>query len=221
MKMAELAGILILNLPIEIEHRDAFSLWVGEQDDPKAVICVSGGKSGDRRRWSVAHEIAHLVMHNAPQGQIAAIEQQADIFAAELLLPEIAMRREITPPVSLLSLSRLKPRWRVSIQALIRRSFELQIISRRQYGYLFEQIGARGWRLREPAHLDVPIERPRGLRRMAELLYGVPINFRKLAKDMALPTNLVKMILEAHAEKSEFVGKRRSPMLVSVKPTRS
>jgi Zn-dependent peptidase ImmA (M78 family)/transcriptional regulator with XRE-family HTH domain len=220
-KAAELAGVLILNLPIEIEHRDAFSHWVGEQENAKPVICVSGGKTGDRRRWSVAHEIGHLVMHHALHGQLADIEKEANRFAAELLLPEEAMRREIVPPVSLLSLSRLKPRWKVAIQALTRRCYELEIISRRQYGYLFEQISARGWRLREPANLDVPIERPRGLRKMAELLYGLPINFGKLARELDLPTSLVRTVLEAHAEKSEFAARKLFPNLVSLKRSRN
>jgi len=219
-KAAELAGVLILNLPVELAHRDAFSLWVGERENATPVICVSGGKPGDRRRWSVAHELGHLVMHHALHGQLAVIEQEANSFAAELLLPEAAMLREISPPVSLLSLSRLKPRWKVAIQALVRRCQELQIISRRQYTYLFEQIGARGWRLREPANLDVPIERPRGLRKMAELLYGVPIDYAKFARDLCLPLAWTRAILEAHAEKNEFADKKRLPVLVSLKRAR-
>jgi len=77
------------------------------------------------------------------------------------------------PPVTLATVAKLKPRWRVSIQALIRRARDLAIISDRQYHYLFQQLSARGWRKREPAQFDVAAEKPRAFRKMAEVLYGV------------------------------------------------
>src|ERR1700693_1826607 len=87
-------------------------------------------------------------------------EKRAYTFAAELLMPEAAMRREITGPITLSSLAVLKPRWRVSIQALIRRAYDLHLIGDRQYRYLFEQLSAKGWRSKEPSNLDIPIEKP-------------------------------------------------------------
>jgi Zn-dependent peptidase ImmA (M78 family) len=85
-------------------------------------------------------------------------------------MPEKAMRREITTPVTLTSLAALKPRWGVSIQTLIYRAHQLGIIADRQYRYLFEQISIRGWRTREPENLDIPVERSRTLRKIVELL---------------------------------------------------
>ena len=72
---------------------------------------------------------------------------------AELLMPEAAMRHEIIPPVTLTGIARLKLKWKVSIQALIRRAYELSIITANQYKYLFTQLSARGWRTREPVEL--------------------------------------------------------------------
>ena len=165
----------------------------------------------------LAHELGHLVMHNPLRGELATIEQQANSFAAELLLPEAAMRRVITPPVSILSLSRLKPIWKVAIQALIRRAHDLRIITQRQYTYLFEQIGVRGWRIEEP-NFNLVAEKPRALRKMAEMLYGAPINYGQLARDLSLPISWIKSLLEVYAEGGEVTHKKK-PVLVSLKPS--
>ena len=86
------------------------------------------------------------------------------------------------------------------MQALVRRAFDLNLITERQYRYLFEQIGARGWRTREPANLDVPVEKPSALRQMAEIAYGRPINYRRLASEAQLTVDMAKQIIEAYEE---------------------
>ncbi len=198
----ERGGVLVLALPHSMQGGDAFSVWAGA-DRLRPAIVISGEVPGDRLRLSVAHELGHLVMHQAPQASVTDIEREAFAFAGELLLPAEAMREQITAPVTLTSIAELKPRWGVSIQALIRRAYELEIISRRQYTYLFEQLSARGWRMREPRNLDVPVERPRAIRQMAELLYGKPINYQRLGADVGLPARFVREIIEAHAARGE------------------
>ena len=204
LSVVERAGVLVLAIPVDVEERDAFSLWAGVGPARRPVIFISAGRPGDRVRYSIAHEVGHLVLHPTIKGQISDAEKEADQFAAELLMPEIAMRRELVPPVTLTSVSRLKARWRVAIQALVRRAFELEIITKRQYTYLFEQIGARGWRTSEP--VEVPIEKPRAFKKMAEVIYGLPINYERLASDLRASTRFVKAIVDAHADRSEFGG---------------
>jgi Zn-dependent peptidase ImmA (M78 family)/DNA-binding XRE family transcriptional regulator len=214
-KIVESSGVRVLALPIDLEDRDAFSLWVGNEIRTP-VIFLARNRPGDRQRFSLAHELGHLVLHHAIRGQVSSVESEANQFAAELLMPEMAMRREIMPPVTLTSLARLKPRWRVSIQALIRRAHDLEIITKRQYAYLFERVGANGWRLNEPSYLDIAPEKPRGLRQMAELLYGVPINIARLADELDLSRILVKEILDAHAERTGAFGKPQTAPVVSI-----
>ena len=110
------------------------------------------------------------------------------------------MRQEIYQPVTLTGLAEMKPRWGVSIQALIRRALDLEMITRRQYKYLFEQLGARGWRMHEP--IAVPVEKPRALRQMAELIYGDPIDYERFASDTALTVRFLKRLIEAYADKT-------------------
>jgi Zn-dependent peptidase ImmA (M78 family) len=193
-------GIVVLGLPLAAEKRDAFSLWAGNELR-KPVIALCSGKSGDRIYWNTAHELAHLILHQPIDGTIENIERDANLFAAEFLMPERAMREEIVAPFTLETFGRLKRRWNVAMQALIRRAHELDIIPERTYRYLFEQIGWNGWRLREPPELDIPIERPRALKKMAEVAYGKPIDADRLALDAHITPKRVGAILSAHADK--------------------
>jgi len=196
--MIEKMGVWVLALPVNLEKRDAFSLWAGK-DSKIPVIATCGGKPGDRLRMSVAHELAHLVLHFDQRKSINDMEDEADRFAAELLMPGNGITADLRPPLTLTSIALLKPKWRVSIQALVRRAYDLSIVTERQYRYLFEQISIKGWRMEEPKNLDVPLEKPRALRKMAELVYGNPINYHRLASDVSLSVSTVKQILDCYA----------------------
>jgi len=179
-----------------LPQRDACSAWAGG-DGATPVIVVAATTAGDRRRFSVAHELGHLVLHQVPQGSPHAVKQQADAFAEAFLLPEAAMRQVCVPPITLTTLADLKARWGVSLQALIRRALTLECVTPSQYRSLSAQLGARGWRTREP--IAVPVERPRALRQLAELLYGRPIDYPSLAHATGLTPHFVEDLLEAHA----------------------
>lgn len=199
LNVIERAGVFIFALPTSFEAGDAFSVWA-EYDVPKPIIALSDGKPGDRLRFNCSHELGHLIMHASGMvGTPDKLHSEANEFAAEFLMPADIMREEISAPVTLSALAQLKPRWGVSIQALITRARDLKIISQRQYKYLFEQLGALGWRKCEPKNLDVPIERPRAFRKMVELVYGNPINYERFAADTNLTIRLLKRITEAYA----------------------
>lgn len=194
--VVERAGVLVLAVPLTLSSCDAFSAWAG-RDGQRPVIVLMNGAPGERQRYTVTHELGHLVMHQPIRGAVADLEKEANLFAAEFLCPEAAIRLEIVPPVTLTSLAALKPRWGVSIQMLIRRAKDLEIINERQYRYLMEQIGLHNWRTAEPNPLSA--ERPRAVRKIAEVLYGNPIDYRQLAEDLNWSPALAREVIEAHA----------------------
>jgi len=206
LSVVEKAGVLVLAILL-ISRTETRSLC-----GPESIRRVDQsssfrlGRPGDRVRYSIAHELGHLVLHPTIKGQISDAEKEADQFAAEFLMPEIAMRRELAPPITLPSVSRLKARWRVAIQALVRRAFELAIITKRQYTYLFEQIGARGWRTSEP--VEVPIEKPRAFKKMAEVIYGLRSTTSGSRSTSRSRRGSSRTSLLAHADKSEFGDNR-------------
>lgn len=206
-------GVVVLALPIHLEGREAFSMWA----DDTPVIAFSTGRPGDRVRLSVAHELGHLVMHHAMRGAVRAMERDAYAYAGELLLPQVAMSQDLVTPVTLTALAQLKLKWRVSMQALAVRAKELRIITERQYYHLFEQIGRLGYRVAEPENLAVPIEKPRLLRQLLEMRYGVPIDLGRLAADSNLTQALLRDVVDSHAGRpaNSVDGAVRKPMVIA------
>jgi len=118
-------------------------------------------------------------------------------------MPKEEIYRDLLPPLTLTKIARLKPKWGVSMQALIVRAKSLDLISQRQYRYLFQQLTARGWRDAEPSNLDVSIEKPRLIAKMAEVAYG-PSAATKIAAAMHLSPATVQDILSNFAKKEDF-----------------
>ncbi|MGO9597636.1 MAG: helix-turn-helix domain-containing protein [Isosphaeraceae bacterium] len=151
MTVIEGSGGIVFSLPLGTDRFDALSLWATKMPP---VIFVNQGVPGDRLRFSLAHEIGHLIMHNVPSPNQ---EAEADQFASEFLMPA----EEIRPQLSRLTFDRLvslKGYWKVSMQALIRRAHTLELISERQQRTFFMTMSSNGWRKREP--VDIPAEEP-------------------------------------------------------------
>jgi Zn-dependent peptidase ImmA (M78 family) len=191
----ERLGVVVLGLPTSLPHRDAFSVWAGDMP----VIALSAGLPGDRIRFTVAHELGHLALHQSPRGIITALEGAANEFASALLLPMPTIAEELAEGVTLSRLAVLKARWGVSIQTLARKARDLNLLTERQYHGVFEQLARMGYgRKSEPG--PIAVEKPRALRQMAERLYGVPLDYPRFAADSKLPQALLRDIMNAHAE---------------------
>ena len=106
----------------------------------------------DRLRYTLAHELGHIVMHRVPS---ITIEHEANTFASELLMPAEQIRAELSGRrITLSTLAALKPVWSVSMQALLVRATDLRLISPSHSRYIWRQMSARGYRKREPVALD-------------------------------------------------------------------
>jgi len=164
-------GVIILNIHRDIPKIDAFSTWA-RLDEERPIIVLLSGKPMDRIRFSIAHELGHLVLHQPiKKTRLKLIENEANEFASAFLMPEQAMRQEMKPPVTLTLLAKMKLRWGVSMQALTMQAYNLRIITQRQARYLFTQMSAQGWRTREPSNLDLKVETPYLVKDMIESKY--------------------------------------------------
>jgi hypothetical protein len=99
------AGGVVIPCDFETLRVDAVSQWVPSLPP---LFFVNNVIPQDRLRYSLAHELGHLILHqmtheNADPSLTPHAEQQANAFAAELLLPE----REIRPDLFDLTLPRL------------------------------------------------------------------------------------------------------------------
>jgi Zn-dependent peptidase ImmA (M78 family)/transcriptional regulator with XRE-family HTH domain len=200
-RILEGAGVWVLAI-LAMKGRDAFCCWAAVEGKQIPVIVISPDCPGDRLVMNVAHELGHLVIHKNQLGRLSPeLEKEAFAFSAEFLMPEVGIRSDLRAPISLSLAARLKPKWGVSIQALIRRAYDLNVISERQYRYLFMQLSSKGWRTTEPVPLVA--EKPRLLRKMAEVLYGTSIPIDHIAADAdMLPAEVTRILnLYAQAEK--------------------
>ncbi len=134
---------------------------------PSCFIHLNNDLPPDRWRWTLAHELGHLVMHVDPTESRKRIERQADLFAAEFLTPA----HQIGPMLDGLTfqkLSGLKREWKVSMAALINRAYHLGSISIGQRRSMYIRLSRAGYRTREPSTLDPPVEKPRQMRWLAQ-----------------------------------------------------
>jgi Zn-dependent peptidase ImmA (M78 family) len=124
-------------------------------------VVVLGTEKNDRARsrFDTSHELGHLVMHGQEIYGLKEIEQQANWFAAEFLMPAADIRDELPCRVDWPRLFELKQRWQVSLAALLMRARTLGTLTETQYLTAIKTASARGWRRREPIPLGEP-ERP-------------------------------------------------------------
>jgi Zn-dependent peptidase ImmA (M78 family)/DNA-binding XRE family transcriptional regulator len=138
------------------------------QDMPICIF-LNKDRPADRMRFTLAHELAHIVMHKLPHPEM---EEQADRFASALLMPYHDIREQfemIGNKITLPKLAYLKPIWRVSMQALLIRAKNTGVISKIQSEYLWKQINIAKIRLHEPPELDFPHEEPTTLKTILNL----------------------------------------------------
>jgi Zn-dependent peptidase ImmA (M78 family)/transcriptional regulator with XRE-family HTH domain len=149
----EEAGVLVLVRDLGSAHLDAVSQFDGAR---APLVLVNSWAPADRCRFSLAHELGHLVLHRVPGG--ADQERQADAFAAEFLMPASQIRPSFSSGVDLGRLAELKMQWKVSMSALLRRAQTLNAITEWQYRSAMIEMSALGYRTAEPVVL--PGEQP-------------------------------------------------------------
>lgn len=143
----EAAGGFVIRMRFDTNKVDALSWWLpGEAP----IFVVNEAIPADRERLTLCHELGHLVMHSVANGNM---EEQADRFAGAFLMPAEDIRSQLRD-CDIRTLAALKPAWRVSMGALLKRAEHLDLIPSGRVRYLWMQLSRAGYRTREPAELD-------------------------------------------------------------------
>ena len=153
-RVLESKGVFVLPLSDAHTDVDAYSAWAGQ----RPCVMLSMAKSASRARFDASHELAHLVMHDGEDPGSSAVERQADRFAGAFLAPREGFMAECPRRWSLEAFARLKGRWRMSIQALVRRAYDLGALSKTNYQKAFREMSARGMRADEPGEVARGLE---------------------------------------------------------------
>lgn len=121
------------------------------------VVLVNSQMPGDRFRWTLIHELAHIVMHRLPS---ETMEKEADEFTGEFLMPYEELAQDITN-LTVEKLVALKKRWKVSIYGILTHGHKTGLISDWHHRQLVLELAKHGiTRAHEPRELDFPIDQP-------------------------------------------------------------
>jgi hypothetical protein len=89
----------------------------------------------------------------------------------------------------------LKPRWKVSVAAMVMRCYQLDIIDDDQKLRLFKGRSARGWIRGEPYDDQIRLEQPRLLNRAIKMLVDQKVQTKPdLAHQLGLPEYLLETL---------------------------
>lgn len=188
--LLESKGVKVFSLAEKNREVDAFSFRKNET----AFIFLNTQKSAERSRFDAAHELGHLVLHkhgtqvseeNKQKEDKRAIEREADKFASSFLMPEASVRANAPRFATIENLIQLKKLWRVSIASLVRRLFDLKLITEWQYRTLNIEMSKRGMLKKEPEGIDK--EKSQILEKIFKSLWKEGITRKDIAQQLDLP----------------------------------
>ena len=166
-------GVIITRFNFKSDKIDAFSAWY---DGTPYIILGTDKKSACRLRFDLAHELGHLLLHSDVEDDclknkknLDKIELEANYFAGAFLLPQESFSKELISS-SLNQFILLKRKWLVSIQAMIKRAKNLNIINDNQEKYLYRSLNKKGYKQNEPLDDKIMLEKPYLFKQAIQLL---------------------------------------------------
>ncbi|CAK7192554.1 hypothetical protein COMNV_00756 [Commensalibacter sp. Nvir] len=147
--MLERAGIIIIPMNFGGANMDGFCHLSCDGIPP--IIYINKNLPLDRYRFSLIHELGHLLMHRIPSENQ---ENEANTFAASFLMPDKELQSDFSYGLSLQKFAELKKCWGVSMQALIHKAWSLGKLTDRGLKYYQIELSKRGYRKKEPVELD-------------------------------------------------------------------
>lgn len=140
----ERAGVCLVPI-VGLPGVDGLSSWIG--DVP--VVGISPAIPGDRFRFTLAHELTHLLIHAR---RTETTEHEANRFAGALLIPQTEFDQAMPDRPYLRDFTAMKSSWGIAVSALVFRAHELGHIDDERYRAL--QIQMSKWRKSEPARFS-------------------------------------------------------------------
>jgi Zn-dependent peptidase ImmA (M78 family)/transcriptional regulator with XRE-family HTH domain len=187
----EKLGVTILKAALPEDSVFGFSTWVNDKV-PRPFFILNHHQTAYRLRWTIAHELGHIVLgHEYGALPIGEADKQADRFAGALLVPSETLAEDILAGASLSALSYLKKRYGVSIAALARRSYEMNLIEHHRYESLNVQISRKHWRKKEPGDDQAECEEPDLIQQLIKAKYGEGAIKPGISADLGFPHDIV------------------------------
>ncbi|TKF15882.1 ImmA/IrrE family metallo-endopeptidase [Enterovibrio norvegicus] len=147
--LLESKGILVIvsNVP-QANKFDGLQAKIAGQP----IVVVSSHWPGCRQRFTLAHELGHLVLHDLLDESLDE-EKACNRFASAFLLPDTGVYQHLGERRSNLDpkeLYFLKHEYGMSMAACLYRSADLGVISEEKKRQLYIAFSKNGWRKKEP-----------------------------------------------------------------------
>ena len=162
--LLESNGIIVTGFQDVDDKIDAFSQRVNVMNHGTVFIIALaiGDKPEVRLRFDMGHELGHILLHewddsneSLSRDEFNVREKQANMFASAFLLPRETFGRDVAPYATNVEYyRRLRKKWGVSMQAMMYRARQLNLITANQFQDMMRTVSAKGWRNHEPG--DTP-----------------------------------------------------------------
>lgn len=184
-------GIIIFEI-------DAFEKFDGVSfitDKGFPVIVVNKNFSNDRKRFTLAHEVGHILLHNENNFPISMHrdkEDEANQFASEFLMPADEIKNSIRN-LKMSDLADIKRKWLTSMGSILRKAKDLNCIDDNRYKYFMIEFSRSGWLKKEP--IQVFIDNPTLLNNAYNLIKDhLSYSIDDFVKFTALPADIIEEI---------------------------
>jgi Zn-dependent peptidase ImmA (M78 family) len=177
----------------------------GDRPDTEVVV-ISSQTTVERKRFNLAHELAHRVIRDTGKADIK-LEKAMHRFGAAFLVPADHLRREVGEErhgITYHELIRLKRYYGISAAAMLIRLRDVGILPNATVEYAFRSY-ARSWRTKEPD----PIVDGEGLGAFEKPLRFERLVWRALAEELISPVRAAQMLkLPLNVVEQEIRGPR-------------
>ncbi|MEM7175859.1 MAG: XRE family transcriptional regulator [Chlamydiota bacterium] len=156
-------GIRVFIANTDEKHFDGLSTVI----NGKPIIVISSKWPGDRQRFNLAHELAHILFNGSLSSSLNE-EQACNRFAGAFLFPKEAVFQivgEERRAIEWQELLLLKEQFGLSVEAMIYRLKDLEVIRNSYYRNLMMRFRQKGWHRMEPG-LEIPGEKAHAFRQM-------------------------------------------------------
>lgn len=121
---------------IEIESASSFDGLKAVVNEKYPVIVLNKGSSPERKRFTVFHELGHLIMNFSGDVDEKKEEKLCNLFAAEMLIPSSIFIKEIGSSrmsISYQEMKALQLEYGISVDALMYKAMYLSVITEQKY----------------------------------------------------------------------------------------
>lgn len=218
--LIEQHGILVNEFDSHTNDIDAFSQLINIDGIDKYIVGYSKNKStASRVHFDIAHELGHILLHEwsedvetLTKDEFKEREAEANAFASAFLLPKNAFISDVGVYADNIAFYiELKKKWKVSISAMIRRSYNLKLIDNITYSQLMRSMQKRGIKKHEPLDDELTTSKPSLLRTAVQMLlrdkvlsaeeflyelssqYNFTLESREIEKLLDLPKDTLKI----------------------------